>query len=317
MILVTGASGFVGSALVDELAQLGTAVRACYRTDKTLPRVNVDVVSGIDLLSMNDLKPVLSGVSVIVHTAARVHVMKERSDNPLEAFRRMNVDATVRLARQAAASGVKRFVYISSIKVNGEQTLPGQKFTADMTPNPSDAYGISKFEAENGLLSLAQETGIEIVIIRPPLVYGPGVKANFAKIMALVAKGIPLPFGAIDKNRRSMVGLDNLVHLLIRCISHPSAANQIFLVSDDDDLSTAGLIRALGVALGQSAHLLPVPEVFLSCGAKLLGKKGFADRLFGNLQVDITKTKELLNWHPPFTVAEELNKAVLIKSYRG
>lgn len=313
MILVTGASGFVGSALVDELAQLGVAVRACYRTDKTLPRVNVDLVSGIDLLSMNDLKPVLSGVSVIVHTAARVHVMQERSDNPLEAFRRMNVDATLRLARQAAAFGVKRFVYISSIKVNGEQTLPGQKFTADMTPNPSDAYGISKFEAENGLLSLAKETGIEVVIIRPPLVYGPGVKANFAKMMTWVAKGIPLPFGSIDKNCRSMVGLGNLVNLLILCTSHPKAANQVLLVSDDDDLSTAGLIRALGHALGRSAHLLPVPESFLSWGARLLGMKSFADRLLGNLQVDITKTKELLDWHPPFTVAEELKKTVLTK----
>lgn len=313
MILVTGASGFVGSALVDELAQLGVAVRACYRTDKTLPRVNVDLVSGIDLLSMNDLKPVLSGVSVIVHTAARVHVMQERSDNPLEAFRRMNVDATLRLARQAAAFGVKRFVYISSIKVNGEQTLPGQKFTADMTPNPSDAYGISKFEAENGLLSLAKETGIEVVIIRPPLVYGPGVKANFAKMMTWVAKGIPLPFGSIDKNCRSMVGLGNLVNLLILCTSHPKAANQVLLVSDDDDLSTAGLIRALGHALGRSAHLLPVPESFLSWGARLLGMKSFADRLLGNLQVDITKTKELLDWHPPFKVAEELKKTVLTK----
>jgi nucleoside-diphosphate-sugar epimerase len=313
VILVTGASGFVGSALVDELAQLGVAVRACYRTDKTLPRVNVDLVSGIDLLSMNDLKPVLSGVSVIVHTAARVHVMQERSDNPLEAFRRMNVDATLRLARQAAAFGVKRFVYISSIKVNGEQTLPGQKFTADMTPNPSDAYGISKFEAENGLLSLAKETGIEVVIIRPPLVYGPGVKANFAKMMTWVAKGIPLPFGSIDKNCRSMVGLGNLVNLLILCTSHPKAANQVLLVSDDDDLSTAGLIRALGHALGRSAHLLPVPESFLSWGARLLGMKSFADRLLGNLQVDITKTKELLDWHPPFTVAEELKKTVLTK----
>ena len=314
MILVTGASGFVGSALVDELAQLGIAVRACYRTDKTLPRVNVDVVSGIDLLSMSDLKTVLSGVSVIVHTAARVHVMEERSDNPLEAFRHMNVDATLRLARQAAASGVKRFVYTSSIKVNGEQTLPGQKFTADMTPNPSDAYGISKFEAENGLLSIAKETGIEVVIIRPPLVYGPGVKANFAKMMAWVAKGMPLPFGSIDKNHRSMVGLGNLVNLLILCTSHPKAANQVLLVSDDNDLSTAGLIRALGHALGRSAHLLPVPESFLSWGARLLGMKSFADRLLGNLQVDITKTKELLNWHPPFTVAEGLKKTVINKS---
>jgi nucleoside-diphosphate-sugar epimerase len=313
VILVTGASGFVGSALVETLADLGLAVRACYRADKTLPRANVDVVGGIDLLSTSDLKPVLSGVSVVVHTAARVHVMQERSENPLEAFRRMNVDATLNLARQAAESGVKRFVYISSIKVNGEQTLLGQKFTADMMPNPSDAYGISKLEAENGLLSIAKETGIEVVIIRPPLVYGPGVKANFAKMMTWVARGIPLPFACIDKNRRSMVGLGNLVNLLILCTSHPSAANQVFLVSDDADLSTAGLIRALGVALARPAHLLPLPEACLSSGAKLLGMRGFADRLLGNLQVDITKTKELLNWRPPFTVAEGLKKTVMTK----
>jgi len=314
VILVTGASGFVGSALVDALADLGLKVRACYRAHNNLPRANVDAVGGIDLLTTSDLKPVLSGVSVIVHTAARVHVMQERSDNPLEAFRRMNVDATLHLARQAAESGVKRFVYISSIKVNGEQTLPGQKFTADMIPNPSDAYGISKLEAENGLLSIAKETGIEIVIIRPPLVYGPGVKANFAKMMTWVARGIPLPFASIDKNRRSMVGLDNLVNLLILCTSHPSAANQVFLVSDDVDLSTAGLIRALGVALERPAHLLPVPEACLSWGAKLLGMRGFADRLCGNLQIDITKTKELLNWQPPFTLAEGLKKTVMTKS---
>jgi nucleoside-diphosphate-sugar epimerase len=164
------------------------------------------------------------------------------------------------------------------------------------------------------LFSIAKETGIEVVIIRPPLVYGPGVKANFAKMMAWVARGIPLPFACIDKNRRSMVGLDNLVNLLILCTSLPSAANQVFLVSDDADLSTAGLIRALGVALARPAHLLPVPEACLSWGAKLLGMRGFADRLLGNLQVDITKTKELLNWQPPFTVAEGLKKTVMTKS---
>ncbi len=313
MILVTGSSGFVGSALVDELAQLGIAVRACYRTDKNRSRVNIDVVAGIDLLSTNDLKPILSGVSVIVHTAARVHVMQERSDNPLKAFRRMNVDATLRLARQAAESGVKRFVYISSIKVNGEQTLIGQKFTADMVPNPSDAYGISKLEAEKGLLSIAKETGIEVVIIRPPLVYGPGVKANFAKLMTWVARGVPLPFASVDENRRSMVGLDNLVSLLILCTSHASAANQVFLVSDDDDLSTAGLIYAMGDALGRSVYLLPIPKKYLSWVAKAFGMGSFAERLLGNLQVDITKTKELLNWRPPFTVAEELKKTVSVK----
>lgn len=310
MILVTGASGFVGTALVDELAQLGIAVKACYRTERNLSRVNVEVVSGIDLLSMVDLKPVLSGVSVIIHAAARVHVMQDLSDNPLEAFRRMNVDATLRLARQAAESGVTRFVYLSSIKVNGEHTLPGEKFTADMETNPQDAYGLSKLEAESGLLSIAKETGMEIVIIRPPVVYGPGVKANFAKMIAWVERGIPMPFGCIDHNRRSMVGLDNLVNLLILCTTHPAAPNEVFLVSDDDDLSTARLIRQLGAALEKPVYLVPVPKICLSSAARLLGMRGFAERLLGNLQVDISKTKQLLNWYPPFTVTEGLSKAV-------
>lgn len=316
MILVTGASGFVGSAVVDDLVQLGWPVRACYRAEApTLKQNNFEKVTGVDLLSVDDFSSILSGVSVIVHTAARVHVIRDHSQDPLREFRRMNVDATLRLARQAAALGVKRFVFVSSIKVNGEQTLQGQKFTSDLKPNPVDAYGISKVEAENGLLALAQETSLEVVIIRPPLVYGPGVKANFAKMMTWVARGVPLPFACINQNRRSMVGLDNLVNLLILCIHHPAAVNQVFLVSDDDDLSTADLIRNLGIALGRSAHLLPVPEVCLAYGAKVLGMKGFAQRLLGNLQVDITKTKDLLSWRPPFTVKEELRKTVNARAH--
>lgn len=315
MILVTGASGFVGSAVVDGLVQLGLPVRACYRAGKLALREEVEIVAGIDLLSTDDFKSILSDISVIVHAAARVHVMREQSQDPLGAFRRMNVDVTLRLAREAAAQGVKRFIYLSSVKVNGEQTSPGQKFTSEMRPNPPDAYGLSKLEAENGLLAVAQKTGMEVVIIRPPLVYGPGVKANFAKMMNWVAKGIPLPFACIHRNRRSMVGLDNLVSLLILCTYHPAAANQVFLVSDDDDLSTVDLIRSLGIALGRPAHLFPIPEVCLAYGARILGMRGFAQRLLGNLQVDITKTKELLNWHPPFTVKEGLQKMVNAKAH--
>jgi UDP-glucose 4-epimerase len=310
MILVTGASGFVGRCLVSKLAQLGIATRACVRTDPQLPHEHVEVVSGVDLLTSTDLSPLLTGVSVVIHTAARVHVMQEQSQDPLADFRLMNVTATLNLARAAAQAGVKRFVFVSTIKVNGEFTLPGQKYTADMPPNPHDAYGISKLEAEQGLFNIARQTGLEVVVVRAPLVYGPGVKANFAKMMRWIKLGIPLPFGRVLANRRSMVGLDNLVDLLVVCIRHPAAVNQIFLVSDGEDLSTATLLQRLGVALGAPARLLPIPEGWLRWSAKLTGQGALSQRLLDNLQVDMTKTTELLGWNPPFTIDEGLRKTV-------
>lgn len=308
MILVTGASGFVGRCLVSKLAQLDIATRACMRTSLPLQPEHVEMVSGIDLLTSVDLSPLLTGVSVVIHAAARVHVMQEQSQDPLADFRLMNVEATVNLARAAAQAGVKRFVFVSSVKVNGECTLPGQKFTADMPPNPRDAYGISKLEAELGLLKIARQTGLEVVIVRAPLVYGPGVKANFAKMMRWIKLGIPLPFGRVLANRRSMVGLDNLVDLLIVCTQHPAAVNQIFLVSDGEDLSSATLLQRLGVALGAPARLLSIPEGWLRWGAKLTGQGALSQRLLDNLQVDMTKTTELLGWTPPFSIEEGLRK---------
>jgi nucleoside-diphosphate-sugar epimerase len=244
-----------------------------------------------------------------MHIAARVHVMNERAGDPLAEFRRVNVDGTLNLARQAASAGANRFVFVSSIKVNGESTTETQPFTAADTPAPQDPYGISKMEAEQGLRQIAAETGMEVVIVRPPLVYGPGVKANFASMMRAVQRGLPLPLGSVTHNRRSFVALDNLVDLLITCIDHPAAANQTFLVSDGEDLSTTDLLRRLGQALNKPARLFPVPPSLLQLGANLLGKGDMAQRLLGNLQVDISHTRNTLNWTPPISVDEGLRRA--------
>jgi nucleoside-diphosphate-sugar epimerase len=217
----------------------------------------------------------------------------------------VNVETTLQLASQAAACGVKRFIFISSIKVNGEQTEPGRPFRPDDTPAPQDPYGISKMEAEAGLREVAQETGMEVVIIRPPLVYGPGVKANFASMVKWLQRGVPLPLGAIH-NCRSLVALDNLVDLIITCIHHPAAANQTFLVSDGEDVSTTELLRRMGAALGRPARLLPVPQQMLEWGAALAGKRDMAQRLFSSLQVDMDKTRQLLGWAPPVSLEQGL-----------
>jgi len=233
--------------------------------------------------------------------------MKDEVSDPLAEYRRVNVDGTLNLARQAATAGVKRFIFISSIKVNGEQTPLGQPFTAEDTPAPEDAYGISKWEAEQGLLQLATETGMGVVIIRPPLVYGPGVKGNFANMIKLVAKGLPLPLGAIH-NLRSLVSVDNLVDLIITCIDHPAATNQVFLAGDGQDLSTTELLRGVARAMGESSRLIPVPSSLLMLGATLSGKKAMAQRLLGSLQVDISKARHLLGWEPLISVEEGLRR---------
>lgn len=235
--------------------------------------------------------------------------MVERASNPLVEFQRVNVEGTLNLAKQAAETGVRRFVFVSSVKVNGEGTAAGHPFTASDTAAPQDPYGISKMEAEQGLCQIAADTGMEVVIVRPPLIYGPGVKANFASLMRAVQRGIPLPLASVTHNRRSFVALDNLVDLLITCIDHPAAANQTFLVSDGEDLSTADLLRRLGQAMEKPARLIPVPPSLLQVGANLLGKGDMAQRLLGNLQVDISHTRNTLNWHPPISVDEGLRRA--------
>jgi nucleoside-diphosphate-sugar epimerase len=258
-------------------------------------------------LERADVSTLLPSVDVLIHAAARAHLMKDEVADPLAEYRRVNVEGTLNVARQAAAAGVKRFVFISSIKVNGEATVKGKAFHADDIPAPEDAYGLSKLEAEQSLVKLAAETGMELVIIRPPLVYGPGVKGNFASMIKLVGKELPLPLGAIH-NKRSLVGIDNLVDLIIRCIDHPAAANQVFLAGDGEDLSTTELLRGVGRAMGKSARLIPVPAGLLQLGATVLGRKAMAQRLLGSLQVDISKTCELLNWKPPYTVEEGLRR---------
>jgi nucleoside-diphosphate-sugar epimerase len=307
MILITGASGFVGRALCSSLVNhfpLRISVR--YKS-KTELFENVDTLEA-SLSPDQDWSHALTGVSVVVHCAARVHVMNDKAANPLLEFRRVNVDGALNLARQAAKAGVRRFVFLSSIKVNGECTDLGHPFMADQIPVPSDPYGVSKYEAEIGLRVLSEETGMEVVIIRLPLVYGPGVKANFLSMMNWLRRGLPLPLGGVIKNRRSFVFIDNLVSMIIACISHPAAANQTFLVSDDEDLSTTELLERMALALGRPSKLIAVPENLVAGGAKLIGRSDIFQRLCGSLQVDIRKTKDLLGWSPPVTVDEGLRR---------
>ncbi|WP_413927631.1 UDP-glucose 4-epimerase family protein [Herbaspirillum sp. alder98] len=313
-ILVTGASGFVGSALIRQLLARradfpGTITAALRRSDAIAsPNALVRPVVVGELSGTSDWSSALTNVDVVVHCAARVHVMNDTAADPLVEFRRVNVDGTLHLARQAMSAGVRRFVFISSIKVNGEQTPPGLPFRADDVPRPSDPYGVSKMEAEQQLLQLAAEGAMEVVIIRPVLVYGPGVKANFLSMMRWLDKGVPLPLGGILGNRRSMVALDNLVDLIIVCSRHPAAVGQIFLVSDGEDLSTTGLLRKTAQALDKPARLLPFPASLLTLAARLLGRPGIAQRLCGSLQVDIEKNRTLLGWTPPVPIDEALRR---------
>ena len=308
-ILVTGGNGFVGKALCAELSLKGHSIRVVVRDKGTLNK-NAEVVPVQEIDGVTDWSATVSNIDTIIHLAARVHIMDDNATNPLMEFRKVNVEGTLNLAKQAANAGVKRFIFISSIKVNGEHTETGKPFTENDAPNPQDAYGVSKFEAEQGLLIIAQQTGMEVVIIRPPLVYGVGVKANFANLMRIVARGIPLPLGAIY-NKRSFVYLENLVNLILHCISHPAAANQIFFVSDGRDLSTTELLRMCALAMGKKLVLIPIPQKLIQVSASLLGKKMIAQRLCGNLQVDISKAKTLLGWIPPVSIEDGLKAIVL------
>lgn len=274
------------------------------RAAANLPLDTLPIIVG-DLSANTDWDLALSGVNMVIHTAARVHVMHDSANDPLTEFRKVNVEGTLNLARQAAAANVKRFIFISSIKVNGESTVLGKPFTADAQPNPEDPYGISKWETEVGLRRLAEQSAMEVVIIRPSLVYGPGVKGNFLSMMRWANSGVPLPLGSIH-NKRSFVALDNLVDLVVTCIEHPAAANQTFLAGDGEDLSTTELLQRIGKALGKPARLIPFPASILIFVASLLRKKDVVQRLCGFLQVDISKTRELLGWEPPISVDEGL-----------
>jgi nucleoside-diphosphate-sugar epimerase len=305
-VLLTGATGFVGKALSVALARDPDVDLTCAVRRSGLGCPGKVVVTG-ELDGGTDWSEALDGRHVVIHSAARAHIMKDEVVDPLAEYRRVNLDGTLNLARQAANAGVKRFIFLSSIKVNGEQTRPGKPFTESDEPDPQDAYGVSKREAEDGLMSLARESDMEVVIIRPVLVYGPGVKGNFATLNKLVSKGVPLPLGAV-KNRRSFVALGNLVDLVTTCLDHPAAANQVFLAGDGRDMSTPELLQEVAAAMGKSARLVPVPEGLLMFSATLLGKKAVAQRVLGSLQVDISKARNLLGWSPPLTPKEGLQQ---------
>lgn len=308
MILVTGGSGFIGSALIERLSSSDlTGVRGTFRSrEKAPPGVsNFAVVPSID--GRNDWTEALNGVEVVVHTAARVHVMRETVSNPAADYNRINVEGTLHLARQAAERGVKRFVFLSSIKVNGSRTPAGRPFTAEDVPEPDGPYGESKLQAEQGLKEIAAQTGLEVVIVRPVLVYGPGVKGNFRTLLRVIEKGIPLPVGSL-RNKRSLVGLSNLVDFISVCIRNPAAAGQVFLVSDGEDLSTPELLRRVGHAMGRPARIFPFPETLLRAGARMVGRSDAVERLADSLQVDMAKNRELLGWEPRTSLDEELRR---------
>lgn len=302
--ILTGAAGFLGSRLFWELEQSSgfQILGLCRLLPAGKSSSRLRAIGDLQHANLTDL---LSGMEVCIHAAARAHIVRDGTTDPSAEYRPVNVDSTLRLARLAATAEVKRFVFISSIGVNGNtNTLP---FTVGDRPNPAEPYALSKWEAEQGLWQVQQETGMEIVIIRPPLVYGPDAPGNFGSLVRWIERGIPLPLGAIH-NKRTLVGIDNLVDLIIRCIDHPAAANQVFLAGDGEDLSTTELLRGVGKAMGKPARLIPVPADLLQLGATLLGKKAMAQRLLGSLQVDISKTCELLDWKPPYTVEEGLKR---------
>jgi nucleoside-diphosphate-sugar epimerase len=304
-VLVTGANGFVGSALSRRLSgDSRFTVRGAVR-----PRA-ASVPPGIELVTVGDLAPetdwraALTGQSAVIHLASRVHVMKDSATDPLAEYRRTNVDGTRALALQAAAAGVRRFLFVSSLKVHGEEG----RFSEADAPAPIDPYGVSKHEAERALRDLAARTGMEVVIVRPPLVYGPGAKANFAALMRTIARGIPLPLGAV-RNRRSLVAIDNLLDFLTVCLVHPAAGGETFLVSDGEDLSTPDLVRRLGRAMGRPARIFSLPPSLLASGAALVGRRAAAARLLGSLSVDVTKARDRLGWIAPVAVDEGLRRA--------
>ncbi len=309
-VVVTGATGFIGSALLRALeATHAWDVRGTTRGPETNDPRRSNLVSVGDLAADTNWRTALEGATAVVHTAARVHMMDDRACDSMPEYRRMNVESTLNLARQAVASGLRQFVFLSSIKVNGDSTPIDRPFTADDKPRPNGAYAVSKYEAEEGLRQIGKETGLKVTIVRPVLVYGPGVRANFLSMMRWVDRGIPLPFGSI-RNARSLVALDNLVDLIGKCLLHPMASGQTFLLSDGEDLSTPELLRRTASAMGRPTRLMPVPEFVLRSAATIAGKPGVGARMCGSLRVDIEKTRRLLGWSPPMPVDRALEKTV-------
>lgn len=300
-ILVTGATGFVGQRVCSLLESQGAVVVKTSRAHSS----ESNTFQVAPLGPETDWTHALADCTAVVHLAARVHVMNDKATDPLHEFRLANTAGTMQLARQAAQCGVKRMVFVSSIKVNGE----AGEFTASSQPNPMDPYGVSKFEAEQGLFEFSKQSGLEVTVLRPPLVYGPGVRANFLKLLSVVARGIPLPFGSVN-NKRSLVHVGNLASAIAACVEHPNAAGKTFLVSDNADVSTAQLVREMAHALGRKPNLLPVPPALIEAAAALLGKRAAAQRLLGNLTVSPEALCDELNWTPPFTLQAGMKETV-------
>lgn len=304
-VLVTGANGFIGTHLC---AYLAARDIPCRRAVRRPDHQGGDTAMVGDIGGSTDWSQALAGITVVAHLAARVHVLHEEAQDPLAEFRRVNAEGTARLARQAAAAGVRRFILLSTIKVNGEETF-ARPFAPDDLPAPADPYGVSKLEAEEVLGRIARETGMEAVILRPPLVYGRGVGGNFARLVRLVRRGWYLPLGSVC-NRRSLIGVENLCSLISLCLAHPAAANRVLLVSDGRDLSTPELIRGIAQACGVPPRLLPFPPPLLHLLARLCGRAMEIRRLTGSLQLDSSQTCSLLDWHPPVSLAEGLRQGV-------
>lgn len=325
LVFVTGASGFIGRSLITNLISQRFWVRAAIRSG--LPRdvlvdSHLEYVTSDDISFTSDWSYVMTSVDCVIHAAARTHLMGETEGDALLAYRAVNVAGTRRLAEQAAAAGVRRFVFLSSVKVTGETTegpvyplyacdnarayMAGQKSGGSV----ADPYAVSKWEAEQALREISAKTGLEVVVVRPPLVYGPGVKGNLARLLKLVRSGVPLPLHTVE-NKRSFIGLDNLVDLLTRCVDHPGAAGKTLLVSDGQDLSTPELLRMIANAMGQNARLFPVPVPLLRVVGRALGRLNEVDRLVGSLQVDSSATREVLGWSPPVSVEEGIRRMVM------
>src|ERR1700722_13774929 len=317
-VLVSGADGFVGRYVCRRLIESSYSLRAGVRNAGSIPDLQraVPGLSDCSLLGAlganRELRGQLAGVSVVVHLAARVHVMKDSAGKPLQEFRRVNFVGTKSLARAAAEAGVRRFIFVSTIKVNGDSTS-GEPFHVDMPPAPQDAYAISKWEAEESLRSIAAESGLEVVIVRPPLVYGPGVRGNFLRLMSLVDRALPLPWPRRE-NCRSMIGAENLADFLVRCVGHPKAAGRSFLVKDSEDLSTRELITRLARLLGRPVRLVSVPESLIRLAARMTMKKEAAGRVLDSLVIDSDCAQQLLKWVPPVTLDEGL--AATVQWYR-
>ena len=304
--LLTGATGFVGESLVKSLTKTSNSLVSIGRR----PSENIDFYS-VDFESHFNVQEALNNVDVVLHCAARAHVMNDLEADPLSLYQKINSEATLRLAKQAAKAGVKRFVFLSTIKVNGDITILNKPFNESISIAPVDYYAVSKYEAELGLIAISKKVDMEIVIIRSPLVYGPRVKGNFSSVVNLVKKNILLPLGSIVTNKRSLIGIENLVNFILFCADYkktPQAANETFLISDGEDVSTAELFKRVAKACGKKNRLFSFPVSLLRLGARLLSKQDMADRLLGSLQVDSSKARELLGWKPVLTMQEQLKK---------